>query len=103
MSTVIIILIILGYLVNSLILFVVSALGIVNTKNTTTLSIALAFFVLPPLALLWAKVVVPILTLTLLGYVIILGGKITRTQLFKWRDTILKEMKNNLTKSAVEE
>jgi len=103
MSTVIIILIILGYLVNSLILFVVSALGIVNTKNTTTLSIALAFFVLPPLALLWAKVVVPILTLTLLGYVIILGGKRTRTQLFKWRDTILKEMKNNLTKSAVEE
>ena len=97
MNTVLIVLMIVSYLVSAFILLTSATLGFVSTKKNVTLAIALMLFVLPPFAFMWAKVVVPILLVTLIGYEIVCVGVCIRGQLFVWRDQLLEEIKKNLS------
>ena len=97
MSTVIGVLMFLGYVFGAFFLLVSSVIGFVNTKKLRGLSFALALFVLLPLSLLWAKIVIPLVGLTVLGYGIVSLGMWIRTQLFVWKDQQIEEIKKNLT------
>ena len=97
MSTVIGVLMFLGYVFGAFFLLVSSVIGFVNTKKLRGLSFALALFVLLPLSLLWAKIVIPLVGLTVLGYGIVSIGMWIRTQLFVWKDQQIEEIKKNLT------
>ena len=97
MSTVIGVLMFLGYVFGAFFLLVSSVIGFVNTKKLRGLSFALALFVLLPLSLLWAKIVIPLVGLTVLGYGIVSLGMWIRTQLFAWKDQLIEEIKRNLT------
>ena len=98
MNTVVIVLMLFAYFVSALVLLGPSVWGVVSTRKMKALLVALSLFVLPPLALLWAKIVLPILLLVFLGYAIVSVGMFVRTQLFKWRDQLLEEIRKNLEK-----
>ena len=97
MSTILCALIFLGYVFGAFFLLVSSIIGYVNTKKLRGLSFALALFVLLPLSVLWAKVIIPLVGLTVLGYGIVLLGMWIRSQLILWKDRLIEEIKNNLT------
>lgn len=103
MTTVIVFLMVLSYVFSAIFLLGSATLGFVSTKKNKALAVALMLFVLPPLAFLWARVVVPLLVATAIGYGIIALGMLLRKQLFVWRDQLLEEIKKNLSNGGVDE
>ena len=103
MNTAIVIFTLFSYFVSALFLLGSATLGFVSTKKNKALVVALLLFVLPPLALVWAKVVIPILVATTIGYGIVILGVLLRKQLFVWKDQLLEEIKKNLSDEGVDE
>ena len=98
MQTVVIVFTLLSYFVSAVVLLGSAMLGFVSTKQYKKLGFALAMFVLPPLVFIYAKVVIPILITTMIGYGIIVLGMSLRRQLFVLKDQLLEEIKKNLSK-----
>ena len=97
MNTVLIVLMVVSYIFSAVILLASATLGFVSTKKNMALAIALMLFVLPPLAFMWAKVVVPILFTTLVGYGVIVAGACLRKSLLAWKDQIVESLRQNLS------
>jgi len=100
MNTIIFVLMLFGYLVGAFFLLISAVAGIVSTKKTKALAYSLALFVLVPWSLMWAKVIIPLVGLTVMGYGVICFGMFVRTQLFRWRDQLLEEIRKNLTEDS---
>lgn len=96
MTTVVYVLMFLGYVFGAFFLLSSSVVGLTSTKKLRGLTFALALFVLLPWSLLWARVVIPLLGLTALGYALVSLGMLVRTKLFVWRDFLIEEIRNNL-------